>query len=217
MKIFTKLLNVLRSPSTQPDPDMLTLALHGNPRINVLAVQCARETLQLIHKSAHARFVRAAVAHSAKYGVAPEQYLLDQLAAIQSEIAVFDADAKADIERRREESAKVHPFRMALMKFENGLTSHRARLLNQIHGVDKAQEASALAASRAGLTMKEMEHLGRFEPPEVSVAKWRAQITEIDAQIAQIAAYSADPLKSLKHLAGLPIPGFEQQLAGSTE
>jgi hypothetical protein len=86
-------------------------------------------------------------------------------------------------------------------------------LLGRIHGVNKSQEDSILAASHAGLTMDEMEKLGRFEPPEISVAKWRAQINEVDAKLAQIAAYSADPLKSLTHLAGLKVPGFEQQLA----
>lgn len=215
MKIFTKLLNVLRSPSTQPDPDTLTLALHGNPCINMLAIQCAHATQILVQKSSHIRFFRAAVAQAAKSGTTPEQYLRDQLATIQGEIEVFDADFKDDLDRRREASAKAYPFRMALMTFENRLTSHRAHLLNLIHGVDKAQEASALEASKAGLSMAEMEQIGRFEPPEISVAKWRAQVTEIDTQLAQIAAFSADPMKQLVHLAGLPVPGFEQQLAGT--
>jgi|GEM_PF-2013577 len=203
-------------PGAKPDPTTLTLALHNNQHINVLARQCLEAELLLINKSAHQRFVCTAVAQE-NSGTTAEQYLRDQLAAIQCEIEFFDADVKANLGRSREESAKAHPLLMALMKFENGLTSHRARLLDQIHGVDKAQEASALAASKAGLSMAEMEHLGRFEPPEISVAKWRAKITEIERQLAQIAAFSADPLKQLVHLVKLPIPGFEQQLAGSAE
>lgn len=209
MKIFTKLLNVLRSPSTLPDPDTLTLALHANPSINMLAIQCTRETLKLVEKSAHPRFVRAAVAQAAKSGTTAEQYLRDQLAAIQGEITAFDAKEKEDQEHYKEKSAKVRPLLQALAKFEYGLASSRASILGRIHGVDKAREASALAASNAGLTMQEMERLGRFEPPEVSVAKWRSKIAQIDAQLAQIAAFSADPLKRMGHLAGLPIPGFE--------
>jgi hypothetical protein len=200
----------------KPDPTTVTLALHGNPRINYLAAQCAQTTLILHQKSAHIRFIHEAVLQAAQSGTAPEQYLRDKLAAIQSEIEVFDADVKTDTEHRKEESAKMQPFLLALMSFEHGLTSRRASLLGRIHGVDMQHEASIAEASKAGLTMAEMELLGRFEPPEISTAKWRAQIAEVDAQLAQIAAFSADPLKQLKHLAGLAVPGFEQQLAGLT-
>lgn len=213
MKIFTKLLNVLRSPGAQPDPDTLTLALHANPRIKYLAIQCTRETIKLIEKSSCERFVRAAVAQAAKSDTTAEQYLRDQLAAIQGEIEAFDADAKADLERRRAETVKVLPLLQALATFENGLTCKRKHRLDQIHGVDMAQEQSVEAAFHAGLTMAEMEKLGRFEPPEISVAKWRADIEVIDGQLAQIAAFTADPLRDVKHLAGLPVRGFEQQLA----
>jgi hypothetical protein len=215
MKIFTKLLSLVLSPTTQPDPNTLILEWHKNPRLNMLSVQCAQAALQLVQKSARSRFLRAAVAQATKSGTTAEQYLRDQLVAIQGEIEAFDASEKADFERHRGESAKMHPLQMALMKLKNGLTTRRARLSDQILGVNMAQESSIKAASHAGLTMQEMEHLGRFEPPEVSIAKWRTQISEIDSMIAQIASYSADPLKNLKHLVGLPIHGFEQQILGS--
>ncbi|NMM13584.1 MAG: helix-turn-helix domain-containing protein [Rhodoferax sp.] len=200
----------------QPDPVAMTLALHNNPHIKALASQCAVAKLRLVQKAAYTQFIRAAVAQ-AETSSATEQYLKNQLAAIHNESDAFDAWVKQEREKQKAESAKLAPLMLALLPFENGLTSHRARLLDQIHGVDKAQEASALAASKAGLSMAEMEQLGRFEPPEISVAKWRAKITEIDAKLAQIAAFSADPLKQLVRLAGLPVPGFEQQLAGSAE
>jgi hypothetical protein len=200
-------------PGAKPDPVTLTLALHGNPSINYLAAQCAQAAQILHQKSAQIAYAHEAVLQAENSGTTADQYLRDQLAAIQSEIAAFDADAAADFERSKAESVKIAPLMLALMGFENGLTSRRASLLGRIHGVDKQHEASIAEASRAGLSMIEMELLGRFEPPEISVAKWRTQIAEVEAQLAQIAAFSADPLKQLKHLAGLAVPGFEVQLA----
>lgn len=217
MKIFNKLLNVLCSPSTHPDPDTLTLALHGNPRINMLAGQCAQATLQLIQKSAHQRFVRAAVAQAAKSGSTAEQYLRDQLAAIQGEIEAFDADTKAGIERRKDESAEAGPLWIALMHFENGITGERDKLREGVRGIEAATAESLRVGMKSGLSQSDLTILGRFDPPDAKVEGWKLRIEEIDAQLAQIAAFSADPLKRMGHLAGLPVPGFEQQLAGSNE
>jgi hypothetical protein len=193
----------------QPDQTAVTLALNGNPLIRSLASRCADATMIMVRKTSYAKFLRAAVALVNTEGTTPEQWLRDQLVAIQADVDAFDAWSKQDDENFKAKAEKVRPLLIALMHFETGITSSRDKLREQIRGFAAAQDEKIKEGRKGGLTMAEMKLLGRFDPLDEPIEKLQSQLSVIDAQLAQIATFSADPLKSTLHLVGLDIPGFD--------
>lgn len=191
------------------DHAAMKLTLHANPVLYSLASRCADATMSMVRKTSYAKFLRAAVALANTEGATPEQFLRDQLVAIQAEVDAHEAWVKQENDSSKLESAKLTPMLQALANFEQGLTNVRSRLRSNIVNIGLTSSAKIASGRNIGLTDAELQQLGWIENPEVVLEKLQNQVADIDAQLAKIAAFAADPLKSTKHLVGLNVPGFD--------
>lgn len=199
----------VQGPEHRLVADSITLAEH-DPNVRRLAAQCTRAMLELCNKSAHYGFICAAVAQEGKGGSPVEQYLREQLVAIQSEIALVNRDVAVKDRQRRAKAAEVAPLQFAAGMFSARIHDERIVLQSRIAGAEKARQGNTVAGLQGGLTMDEMRLLGKLEPSDATVARWKARVVEIGEQLAKIAFFNADPFKSPAHLSGLPIAGVEQ-------
>ena len=210
---IAKVLHILRPTPGQsgipkPCDDAMTLAF-SDQSIRNLASQCTHAAQALVTKAGFTGFVRAAVWQSLDSGVTPEAHLQQQLQVLRAEIGLFDTEAEFEELRRKAKSEEAMPLLIALGGFSASIGAERGLLIGRIAKAEQTLHSSTVVGLQRGLTHVELTKLGLAEPSETTVATMRERVAVIDGQLAQLAAYGEDPLKSVTHLAGLPIPGFD--------
>ena len=210
---IAKVLHILRPTPGQPgipkfSDNEMTLAF-SDQSIRNLATQCTHAAQTLVTKAGFTGFVRAAVWQSLDSRVTPEAHLQQQLQVLKAEIGLFDTEAEFEAMRLKAKSKEAMPLLVALGDFSASIAAERRILIGRIVTADQTLHLNTVVGLQRGLTYVELNKLGLAEPSTTTVAAWRERVAVIDSQLVQLAAYGADPLKSAKHLVGLPIPGFD--------
>ena len=211
---LTALLNKIVPTSAGPDAyefdDSALITALNDPGIRSAVVQCARTVETLVAKTALDGFLRASLKQAnTENGVSPVHFLEQQLAVLQREIAAADTRAALQKARWKVKSDASMPLMLAAGAFSSTIAREREILIDRIVRAGQTLHSSTISGLQRGLTHDEITKLGLLEPSPTTVSGWRERVNVIDGHLAQIAAYSSDPLKSTAHLAGLPIPGFD--------
>ena len=114
-KVFSTLFQG-RTEEKRVSHEAIVVALHNNPRIQPLAIQCAHAVQTFARKAATAKFLTEAVGQVGE-GKDGEVWLRDQLKSIQNEIAAFDAAQVLAIAHIKALSAESMPFRFTFCRF----------------------------------------------------------------------------------------------------
>jgi hypothetical protein len=209
---LTAVLNKFIPTKSGPDAEYDDAAMHmalTDPEIRGAAIRCALAVGILVDKTALEGFLRLSLEQAnADGGVSPVLFLQQQLVALQREIAAADTRAALHKARWQVRSDALMPLMIAAGAFSAAISAEREMLFGRIAIASQSRHLSNVSGMQRGLTHAEMEKLGLLEPSPATVAGWRERVKVIDAQLIQLAAFGADPLKSTTHLAGLPIPGL---------
>jgi hypothetical protein len=207
--LLNKFIPTKLNPDTEYDDSAMIKAL-SDPETRAAATRCGREVERLVAKTAFDGFLRLALKQAdAEDGVSPLLFLRQQLAALQRESSAADTRDTLQKARWKLRFDALTPLVFAAGMFDAGISGEREMLLGRITISSQSLHSSNISGQQRGLSHDEMEKLGILEPSPATVAAWRERVTLIDAQLTQLAAFNADPLKSTTHLAGLPIPGFD--------
>lgn len=198
--------------------DAQTLERHidalANPKLQGLALRVAAARSRLIDMTAAASVVSAAEDARHFQGADPEAWLLDELAAVEAQIAQAEAGRKRADARRLARSKRITPLHSAGSMLHTKLLYARESLWDLHHTIKKqlgtVEDGQYEKLLAAGLTREQIATVGGFSAPDdrrnAELQRIQKQLDEIEPQIAALDAWMASGKRDHQHLAGL---GFD--------
>lgn len=190
------------------------LVAKSNHRLQGLAQRVAAARSRLVDMTAAASVVSAAEEARHFQGADPEAWLLDELAAIQAQIAQAEAGRKRADARWLARSKRITPLHSAVGMAHAKLLAERDRLADDRSLIKKNLGMPVAGQHQrlldAGLTLEQIASLGGVVAPDErrrqDVQRIDARLAEIEPQITALEAWHASGKRDHQHLAGL---GFD--------